>query len=182
MEQTLLRQLRAHRPKAMEQVLMQYSAYVYTVVRGRACGLLPPEDLEEIVSDVFLALWAHPERVTPGKLRSWLGAAARNKTIDRLRRHTPNLSVEEDAIELDDTLWMELAERERAAMVREAVSTLCPQDRELFVRYYELGQSTAEIAHQMNLSRAAVKTRLHRGRKQLKDFFAERGFTDEAEI
>ncbi len=182
MEQALLRQLRARRPKAMEQALQQYSSYVYAVVRGRACGMLPPEDLEEITSDVFLALWEHPERVTPGRLRSWLGAAARNKTVDRLRRRSPDLPLEEDAIILDDTLWQAMAEQERTALVREALYTLCPQDRELFTRYYDLCQSTAQIADAMGLSQAAVKTRLHRGRKQLKNFFAERGYSDETAI
>ena len=35
------------------------------------------EDLEEVVSDVFLALWAHAEALDPTHVRAWLGTVAR---------------------------------------------------------------------------------------------------------
>jgi RNA polymerase sigma-70 factor (ECF subfamily) len=183
MEQArLLRRIQAHDARALEEAMAQYSGYVYTVVRNRACGLLPPEDLEEVASDVFLALWEHPERVRPGSLQSWLGALARHKTIDRLRRVTPELPLEEDVLSLDGELWQSIAAQERTALVREALGTLSESDRELFLRYYDLCESVAAIAAQMHLSQANVKTRLYRGRKQLKNFLTERGLTDENEI
>ncbi len=93
-EERLLTALRAGSADALEEIIRRCGAYVYTVVRNRAGGQLPEEDLEEISSDVFLALWQHPDRVRAGRLRSWLGALARNKTVDRLRRLRPRVPLD----------------------------------------------------------------------------------------
>jgi len=176
-DEQLLGQLQDHRASALERIMDLYSGYVYTVVRNRAGGVLPQEDLEEIASDVFLALWQNPERVPEGKLCAWLGALARNKTIDRLRRQNPALPLDEDVIVLDDSAWLALREKERAELVRQAVGQLSEQDRQIFLRYYDLCQSTERIAWALGLSQSTVKVRLHRGRKKLKAYLNKRGFT-----
>ena len=178
-EERLLTALRAGSTDALEQIIARWGAYVYTIVRNRAGGNLLPEDLEEIASDVFLALWQRPGRVQPGHLRSWLGALARNKTVDRLRRIRPKLPLEETLPAPDGGLWRTVARQERAAIAREALLSLGELDREIFLRRYDLCESTEEIALHTGLSRAAVKTRLHRGRQQLKTYLLERGWNDE---
>lgn len=181
-EARLLGRLRERRADALERAMERYGGYVYTVARNRAAGMLPQEDLEEIASDVFLALWQAPERVPAGKLRPWLGALARNKTVDRLRRLDPALPLEEDTLCLDDAAWSSLEAKERARLARQAVDQLCELDRQIFIRYYDLCQSTGQIAQALDLSRSVVKVRLHRGRKQLKAYLEQRGFTHGDEI
>lgn len=181
-EDTLLAALRAGSADALRLAISRCGAYVYTVVRNRACGQLAQEDLEEIASDVFIELWQHPERVRPGCLQSWLGVLARNKTIDRLRRRSPQIPLDEDLVDPGGALWQTMAAQERAVLVRQALDSLSQLDREIFLRYYDLCESTAAIAEQTGLSRPAVKTRLHRGRQQLKAFLSERGLNDEDEL
>ena len=96
----LLRQLRRGSQRALEQAIEQYSAYVVTVIRNRSRGLLAPEDHEEIAADVFLALWQNAGRISAGSLRSWLGAVARNRTVDFMKRHHETVPLEENAIEI----------------------------------------------------------------------------------
>lgn len=178
-EAELLEALRRGSADALGLAIARYGAYVFTVVRNRACGQLAQEDLEEIASDVFVALWQHPEHVHADCLKSWLGALARNKTVDRLRRITPLLPLDGDFLSLSGPLWETMAEREQAELVHASLASLGEPDREIFLRYYDLCESTAEVARRTGLSVAAVKTRLHRGRRKLKQFLIERGLCDE---
>ena len=61
-----------------------------------------------------------------------------------------------------------LSERERAEAVRAALDTLCAEDREIFYRFYDLCQTSNEIAAAMGMNPATVRTRLSRGRETLR--------------
>lgn len=78
-EEELLRKLRARRQRALETVIDHYGGYVATVIRNALGEAGTMEDAEELAADVFFSLWEHAGDVTPGKLRPWLGAVARNR-------------------------------------------------------------------------------------------------------
>lgn len=179
-DQQLIRRIRRGDTQALEEAIHTYSAYVCTVLRNRSRGLLPEQDIEEAAADVFTALWTQAGSIASERLQSWLGALARNKAADRLRKQVAALPLEEAAISCEDGLWQTLCGRERTALVRDALDQLKQEDREIFLRYYDLCQTTGEIARQMDLSQEAVKSRLFRGRKQLKEYFEERGLDREA--
>ena len=86
-EKELLRQLQKQRAGALEQAVAQYGAYVLAIIRNRSRGVLTPEDHEEIASDVFFALWNGAARIERRQLRPWLGAVARNRTAEAMRKH-----------------------------------------------------------------------------------------------
>lgn len=50
----------------------------------------------------------------------------------------------------------------------------------MFLRHYYYGQSVSEIGAAMGRNPATIKTRLHRGRKKLKELLLERGYSCEA--
>lgn len=58
---------------ALAWVIDRYAAYVSAVVFNILGAAMQTEDLEETVSDVFLALWANSGKVKPGKLKAYLG-------------------------------------------------------------------------------------------------------------
>ena len=60
-----------------------------------------------------------------------------------------------------------------------AVDSLGEPDREIFQRYYFLYQKTEEISEALGLKDATVRVRLARGRRRLKDYLKERGFSCE---
>lgn len=63
----------------------------------------------------------------------------------------------------------DLAEqRERTRMVREAVDSMEPVDREIFLRHYFWHQPVAQIAGEMGKNVPAIKSRLARGREKLR--------------
>lgn len=164
----LLKQIARRDEAALERAIGQYSAYVYTVVHNRSRGLLPAEDEEEICSDVFLALWDHAAEIFPPTLKSWLGSVARNRCVDALRKRQLSVPLDESlSIDMNEP-FSTLSDFERSICVRQALESLSAQDREIFYRFYDLCQTTNEIAAAMSLNPATVRTRLKRGREILR--------------
>ncbi len=178
-EKLLLQRLKRRDPEALEQAIAKYGAYVASIIRGRGHA---PRDVEELTADVFFALWENAGTIRKGSLRPWLGRVARNKAVEGFRRSQPPLALEEETLWVEDDLWQRLSAREREEMVREALDTLCPQDREIFFRFYDLGQNAREIAEVMHMPHSTVRSRLSRGRKALKDYFEKGGILDETAI
>ena len=77
----------------------------------------------------------------------------------------------------DDAQKAEIARfAERTAIVKAALDGLEQQTREVFLRYYYYNQPIREIALATGLSETAVKSRLLRGRKKLKEQLTEGGY------
>lgn len=181
-EEAIIKKIRAGDPTGLEALMEHYIPYVSAVVWNILRNAMPVEDGEEVVSDVFLAVWRRPEALRPGSVKAWLGAVARNMAKNRLRQISQTLPLEEDALEVpgpDDPP----GEYERALerqLVRQAVDSLPGPDREIFLRHYYYAQTVQEISRHMHLNESTVKTRLRRGRMKLKDTLTREGFLREA--
>ena len=89
-ERRLLRRLSRGDCAALEEIMDAYMPYVYTIAHNILAPALPREDVEEVASDAFTALWEKGEAVRPGKLKAWLAAVTRNAALSRLRSlHLP---------------------------------------------------------------------------------------------
>ncbi len=180
-EKELLRRIRKGDTDALQQIIDGYSGYVYAIVKNIIQPPLQPEDIEEVVSDVFLRLWEKAETVDADRLRSWLAAVTRNRAKDKLRALHLSLPLEEDALDCavegpeEDAL-----RRETGQIAREAVESLPEPDRSIFLRFYYLYQKTGDIAAALHMKPAAVRARLSRGRERLKAMLEERGIGHEA--
>lgn len=84
-EERVLRKLKSGDPGGLEELMEGYLPYVSAVVWHLLRGSMQAEDMEEVVSDVFLAAWKQPEDLRPGKVKPWLGAVARHKAKNKLR-------------------------------------------------------------------------------------------------
>ena len=178
----MLRRLRRRDPAALEAAMAQYGAYVMTVIRNRSRGVLTPEDHEELASDVFLALWQSAAQVAPGYVRPWLGAVARNRTVDALRRSNITLPLEDAEPDEIDSVWQNLCEKQRREQLRKALKALPEVDREIFYRFYDLAQTAAQIAEAMQMNASTVRSRLMRGRETLRKELTEGGLLCEDEL
>ena len=62
----------------IEKVIDDFTPYLYTVIRNKNSNLLE-EDIEEIVSDVFLAIWKNQDKLDRSKdMSSYLAGIAKN--------------------------------------------------------------------------------------------------------
>ena len=137
------------------------------------------EDLEEIVSDVFVALWRTAERLDEGKpLKGYLAAIARNASVDRLRRQRPEDPLPEDDLLTADEAQGPEAEtlrREQAETLRRLLLEMAADDRAIFIRFYYCRQTVHEIASLMGMNESTVKARLSRARIALRKVLLRRG-------
>lgn len=176
-DRTLLRRLRRSDPAALEELIGLYGSYAYAIaynIMGRA---MSAEDVEEVVADAFVGLWEHRKNIETELLKAYLAAIVRNKAKSALRRNRLTEPLEDDVLELslsDDPERIALS-AELRQITRQAVGALPEPDREIFQRHYFLYQTTEEIARDMGMNSATVRTRLARGRKRLRQALEERG-------
>ncbi len=175
-DSALIRALRAGDRRALEQAVDRYTHYL-TAVAARAMGPAPTrEDLEEVVSDTFLALWRFRENLDPGRpLRPWLAVAARNLAISRLRGRLEVQGIP-DTFPDSRPGPEELAQSQALhRQLRKLVEDMPEPDRTLFLRYYYEEEPLGQVAGELGLGLSAAKSRLARGRKRLKALLTGEG-------
>lgn len=181
-EEQALRQMKQGSQDALAWFIHRYGAYVSTIIHNIIGQRMSNADVEEVASDVFLALWNNAGKILPNAARSWLATVARNTARGRLRRASDTLPLDEEAVIVDDrTPEAALERREQAVRVRMALLSLNPVDREVFLRFYYYYQKTADIAADMGLNESTVRTKLNRGRAKLRDFLLREDNHDETE-
>lgn len=170
-EEVILRKMRQGDPDGLEALMNRYIPYVSAIVWNILRGSMAKEDAEEVVSDVFLAAWERAGNLQPGFIKAWLGAVARNKAKNKLRKMGRDLPLEEDILEIPDefTPVTKAEQAEERRQVRRAIDQLGDPDREIFLRHYYYAQTVAEIGQCMRLNESTIKTKLRRGRMRLKD-------------
>lgn len=178
-EEVALALLKNKETQGLGYFIDRYTPYVSAVIWNIVQRRLSQQDAEELCSDVFMVLWQSPEKPQPGKMKAWLGSIARHKALSRLRRAGFDLALEEDILSLPADGPDTMAERrEQQDAVRQAVESLGPPDRDIFVRHYYYGQKTALIAKEMRLSPDNVRQRLKRGRDRLRTILTHGGILD----
>lgn len=74
----------------------------------------------------------------------------------------------------DDSSFERLERQEQSQILRKALDSLEPRDREIFLRHYYFAQTVSHISREMKMPEATVKTRLRRGRMKLKEYLIGR--------
>ena len=175
-DEALVRRLAQGSRRALDQAIARLTPYVSAAAwRVLAPSPATREDLEEVTADVFLALWTHAAEVDPARLRTWLGAVARNKAVDRLRALDAALPLRDEEPSPAPGPEDEVLRRDQARRLYAAVEAMEEPDRTLFLRHYYEGERLRDAAQALGLTTAAAKTRLHRGRKRLKQQLTEGG-------
>lgn len=168
-EETALLRLQHGKEDALAWFIDKYTGYVCTVIRYIIGACMTEEDVEETASDVFLILWQQAGGLSLSTIRPWLGGVARNKAWQKLRARGLTLPLDEDLIVSDGAdLESALEQAERNQIVRDAIHSMDPIDREIFLRFYFHCQPMADISREMKLCVSTVKSRLHRGREKLR--------------
>ena len=178
-EQKLLQKLKAGDRLALNRAMDMYTSYLAAVVWHTLGSAASAEDVEEVVSDAFLALWSHREDLRSGGLKSWLAAVARNRAVDRLRA-APPVPLPLDGLEEAGGAnpAEDLERRLFASALRKAVEALPPPDDQLVLRYYYEEEKLKDIARDLGLSAPAAKSRLLRARRKLKEVLTKGGLAD----
>jgi RNA polymerase sigma-70 factor (ECF subfamily) len=126
-----------------------------------------PEDAEDAAQEALIVLYRKIGTLrASAALASWVFQIVRNECIRRsritLRRPTAAVTVEPSA---EDAA---LARMEVERIVQ-CISALPPEQRAVLVLRDIQGLSGAATAQSLGLSKAAMKSRLHRGREALRE-------------
>lgn len=178
-DEELIAALQSGDANALEKVIDQYGGYVMAVVWRVLGTSAPQQDKEEIVSDVFVALWKNISTLKPeSRLKAWFAVVARNHALNWVRSFRPAEELREDFYVSDKSEVEEPVERqEQEQLVRDVVDGLKGDDRSLFIRYYYWNQSITQIADETGMNPSTIKSRLFRGRQTLKAELSQRGYT-----
>ena len=137
-------------------------------------------EAEDIVQDVFLALWEKAAAFEPGRgsAFAWAVTLTRNRAIDRvrMRKRRSELLAETTAEDAgtqpaDAGLHSadELVFKEQAGAVRAAVATLPPEQQRAVELAFFGGLTQQEIAEKLREPLGTVKARIRRGLLRLRD-------------
>ena len=148
----------------VEQLWETYRTQLYHFVLGRVGETAVSED---IVQDVFVKVQTQlPKLREQEKVTAWLYQITRNAITDYYRRRRPIAELTEaiPAIVEEEAT----AAEELAGCLRPFVNQLAPSYRDAITLYEFEGMPQKEIANQLGISLPGVKSRIQRGRKQLK--------------
>lgn len=148
---------------------------LYDLTLSRVYGLVlrivrEPMAAEEIVEDVYFAVWQQAGRYDPARGRplGWLLIMARSRALDSLRRRDPALSHPEpqDLLEFEPSAALsgpELIDAARDSVrLHDALGRLDPVPRQMVALAFFRGLSHEEIAAQTSLPLGTVKSQIRR--------------------
>ena len=109
-------------------------------------------------------------------MSGYLATIAKNKAKNYLRSLSPvNENINNIEISVDDSTSNTSMYNDRHNQLLFAINSLGFPDDEIFKMYYFDDLKTNEIARELALSHATVRTKLFRGKHKLKKYFNERG-------
>ena len=178
-----LEALRAGDRSEFARLVETYSALIY---RLGLRMLDDPQDAEDVLQETFIKAFRHLGGFDGrSSLSTWLYRIATNEALMLLRRRKhPSISIDEPVetdTELEEPLqivdWCcmpetELMSSEARAYMDKAVEQLQPALRAVFLLRDIEGLSTEETSQVLDLSEAAVKTRLSRARMRLRELLS----------
>jgi RNA polymerase sigma-70 factor (ECF subfamily) len=181
----LLLQARKGDRESLAKLILPYAPSLYL---GALRLTRNPADAEDVRQDAFLKAMTRLEQFagTPGEnrndLHAWVSRIAANASIDviRKRRDGRLFSLEEPNGASDETLGSNVtarednpeerfARREMRKLMAEAITQLAPDLRQACLLRDVLQYSTQEVAERLGISAMAVRLRLFRAHRRLRE-------------
>jgi RNA polymerase sigma-70 factor (ECF subfamily) len=181
-ESVLLPQARDGDRAAFSELVRRYEGKIFRLAHHITQNR---EDAEDVLQETFLKAYEHLDQFQGNsKFYTWIVRIAVNQALMKLRKRKTDktVSIDEtlDTGEGEDTVAREIAtwnpnpeqrysQEELHRILEQAVESLAPPYRAVFVLRDIDELSTEETAEALDLSIPAVKSRLLRARLQLRD-------------
>jgi len=164
-------------PPTWEEVVEQHSARVYRLAY-RLTGNV--HDAEDLTQDVFVRVFRSLHTYRPGTFEGWLHRITTNVFLDRMRRKQ---RIRMDALSEESAARLPsrgpgpeqaYADTHLDDDVQRALDALSPDFRAAVVLCDIEGLSYEEVAATLGIKLGTVRSRIHRGRAQLREALAHR--------
>ena len=164
----------------IDMLIDDYYSYIYIVVKNGISINISQEDMEEIISDTFVAFWKNSKYLRKDLLvKPYLKGIAKNLIKNKYRDNNINVSIEnyENTLVEDFDIDDILESNEKNELIIDTLKTLNKNEYSTFMMYYYEGKNIKEISKELNLSVSNVKTILHRVRKKIKRNLEDGGYS-----
>lgn len=162
--------------KAGDQLAFKHLFELYFVPLCRFVHLYVSDRkaAEDIVVDIFAGIWEKRETwQVQLSIKAYLFQSARNRALNYLRDTERFISTSDfsslEHFENDETLET----RELQRLIEEAISSLPPKCREIFVKSRTENLSNKEIAGQLQITVKAVEAQITRALKQIRLYLGD---------
>jgi len=160
--------------EAFGRIVERYQSLICAIAYSATGDLGASEDLAQ---ETFVTAWRRlGELRDRTKLRAWLCGIARNLTNNWIRQRSRDVVARAEPLEgapetteTAPTPREHAISREKEAILWSALEQIPETCREPLVLYYREQQSVQRVAEALGISEDAVKQRLSRGRKMLKE-------------
>jgi RNA polymerase sigma-70 factor (ECF subfamily) len=146
--------------------------FVLRLVRNEATA-------EDLISEVFLDVWRQAGKFEGrSAVSTWLLSIARFKALSVLRRRPEQELDEETADAIADHAddpEVTLAKKDKGAALRQCLTGLSAEHREIVDLVYYHEKSVEEVATIVGIPEATVKTRMFYARKKLSELLKVQG-------
>src|SRR3989440_11430587 len=150
---------------AFEQLVRSLQRRVYGFAYQH---LRDSSEAHDLAQEIFVKLYRNLGRYDSTRpFEPWFWKLAANTTINYRRKRIPMPA------ELSDESAGETQNRQHDPALLEALAQLDPAYRLPILLHYYADLSLEQVGHSLDLSVAAVKSRLHRARAQLRNALAE---------
>jgi len=153
----------------LEHIWHEFAGKLGQFIRARVAD---PATAEDILQDVFVRIQKRLGQLRdPARLQSWLYLITRNAIIDHYRTH-------KETVEVPDSLPAEPDEHngeveELKAAFRRMIYNLPEPYREALILTEFEGLTQQQLAEKAGISLSGAKSRVQRGREQLKQMLNE---------
>jgi RNA polymerase sigma-70 factor (ECF subfamily) len=153
----------------LEQIWHEFAEKLGRYIRARVSD---PATAEDILQDVFLRIQRRVGQLQdPAKLEGWIYLIARNAIIDHYRTRKETVEVPETLPAEPDSDDGELDELK--ASFRRMIYSLPEPYREAVILTEFRGLTQQKLADRLGISLSGAKSRVQRGRAQLKQMLDE---------
>ncbi len=163
----------------IDTLISKYYRYVYTIVNNFKNQNISEEDMEEIISDTFIAIWKNRNKIKENVIiTSYLAGIIKNVISKKYRDIHIQYSINDyEAIlpsisNIDEALQL----KEQSVFIEDTLKSMKQEEYNIFMMFYYEGKKINEIAKILKISTSKVKVKLHRIRKKIKNSLKEGGY------
>ena len=164
----------------IDKIIDDFYSYVYIIVKNGISISITDEDVEEIILDVFVAIWKNSTNLLKTtKIKPYLTGIAKNVIRNKYRNTELNFSISDYEENIIDTCNIEeiAEEKEQDRIIQNTLQQLKDKEYKIFIMFYYESKTIKEIAKVLNLSNSNVKIILHRIRKMIKRNLEDGGYS-----